>query len=588
MSDIQQIVNQTQESNTIGEGKINQTTSTTTTNEQSTSDAGGEKNRTDPKVCHDPSIIIEGIARLYTDQNKVMMEDGDISTNNTYDATKVDAIEFPLIVINNRNIENYDIIYVDIQYKNFLPSIKLIINDPHQDEQKINTSQMSGLIKLCMTAKVDKVYKKILLNFRIYDVKINEMDPTEVTYYGVYYVEKFKQINTKHIWMESVCPSQPNCGQGGHINANTWEMLHKISELTGLGFAATKNCKEIEDRTIRNIYTQRYDQYIQQQLKHSGLTEKNIFDAWVDLYGYIVMVNVAWVMEENIKPDELDIIANWGLHGTTNDTPETDITTVPRTLTNYNLMPAPSNLEISSYNMVVDNNAVNHGTLEQVYTVNFDNSLSNLSITDIQSKQDSIDGDFIEDYNTGYERPIPVFNFNDDAWTGLSGGYDLNQQKIIRNAFFRKKRQSILYVVLKNMNFGLQRGTLVNVAIFDKDPINKKRMFQNVDNISQAGDNIQQPDAQLPPEINEEDVIMDDTVVIPNIKLTGLYYIDGMEFEYSQEYGRIVQTLILIKKGITSGYQNKHNNPRVPEVESKTTLPQSPPYLMTSDYMINK
>jgi len=583
MGDIQNIINSTEISEFKTEEQTNVNDSTQSETITSVSSTG-EKNITDPKVCHDPSLTFEGIARYWTNQNKVGMEDGELSTNNIYEMTKIDAIEYPLIAINNRNVENKDILYMNIEYRNFLASIKLTIHDIHQTEQKLNTSQMSALIRTCITAKVDKVYRKILLNFRTYDAKIDPSDPTIVTYYGTYYVPGFRQVNTKHIWMESVCSSQPNCGQGGHINANTWEMLHKIAELSGLGFAATQQCKEIEDRVIRNIYSQRFDQYIEQQLLHCGNSEENIFDAWVDLYGYIVMVNVPWVMNKNIKSSDLDITINFGLHGTTNDTPENKIETVERTLTNYNLMGSPSNMEIASYNMKVDNNSIKHGTLERVYSINFDGVLSNISSVDIQTKQDSVDGDFIEDYNTGKNRPIPKFNFNDDAWTGLSGGYDLHKQKIIRNAYFRKKRQSILHLTLKNINLGLQRGTLVNVAIFEDDPVNKKATFQNIDNLSSASDSVQQPEIELPSEINEEDIIMDGGALVPNIKLSGLYYIDGMQFEYSYDIGRIVQTLFLIKKGNTSGYYNKHNLPRVPADKyiEKQTLTQDQPFVVES------
>ena len=580
MGDIKNIVNQTLESDSKGEGKFEEKTVTSSENKSN----GGDKNRTDPKVCHDPVVVPEGIARLYSNQDKVEMDNGEISTNNKYEMTKVDGIEYPLVVINDRNIENGDIIYMNIEYNTFLPKITITIKDIHQGEQKINTTQMSSIIRTCIISKVDKVYKKILLNFRTYDVQINAANPIYVTYYGTYYVDKFKQTNISHIWMKSICNGK-NCGQGGHINANTWEMLHKIAELTGLGFAATDKCKEVSDRLIRNIYSQRYDQYIEQQLLHSGTDEDNIFDAWVDLYGYIVMVNVSWVMNEDIKNDDLEITTNYGIHGTSQGTPENDIKTVDRTLTNYNLVGVKTNLEIASYNMVVNNNAIKHGTLESVYSINFDGTLSNYSLEDIQTKQDSVDGDFIEDYNTGKNRPIPKFNFNDDKWTGLEGGYDIHKQKIIRNAYFRKKRQSILNVELKDINLGLQRGTLVNIAIFDNDPYNKKLFFQNINNLASASNEIQQPHLDLPNEYNEEDIIMDGGVMMPNIKLSGMYYIDGMKFEYKPEYGRIVQTLFLIKKGKTTGYQNKHNIPRMPidEIEVKETIPQDEPFLIEND-----
>jgi hypothetical protein len=197
-----------------------------------------------------------------------MEEGGDISTINEYDTLKTDAIEYPLVTINERNLENYEIISMVINYDEFLPTISITVSDVHESEQKINTTQMNGLIKVVMVSPVDKVYRKILLNFRILNVSVNPNDRTRISYYGEFYVEGFRNVNTMHIWMPVPCPKPITCQQGGHINANTWEMLHRIAELTGLGFAATKKCKEIPDHVIRNIYTQRYDQFIEQQLVH--------------------------------------------------------------------------------------------------------------------------------------------------------------------------------------------------------------------------------------------------------------------------------------------------------------------------------
>ena len=165
MADISQLKGQTQPSDTKGEGKDPEIKSTPVTTTSSSS-SGGEINRTDPKVCHDPSLDVEGIVRTFSNQNKVEMEDGELSTNNEYDMTKTDAIEYPLIAINDRNIENHDILDMRISYREFLPTIVLYVHDEHQSEQKINTTQMSSIIRVCITAKVDKVYRKILLNFR--------------------------------------------------------------------------------------------------------------------------------------------------------------------------------------------------------------------------------------------------------------------------------------------------------------------------------------------------------------------------------------------------------------------------------------
>ena len=162
MADISQDVAKTQADSSIGEGKSPESTATSGSSESTTS-SGGEKNRTDPKVCHDPSITVEGIVRLFPNQNKVNFEEGELSANNKYEMTRVDGIEYPLVAVNDRNIENNEIISLTINYKTFLPQIELIIRDEHQKEQKINTTQMSSIIRVCIIATVDNVELSTLL-----------------------------------------------------------------------------------------------------------------------------------------------------------------------------------------------------------------------------------------------------------------------------------------------------------------------------------------------------------------------------------------------------------------------------------------
>ena len=153
--------------------------------------------------------------------------------------------------------------------------------------------------------------------------------------------------------------------------------------------------------------------YIEQQLLHCGTDVDNLFDAWVDLYGYIVMVNVPWVLNEEITIKELTTVASIGAHPTSNDIPDQKPKDVQRVLSNYNMMGTKSNLEIESYYTIVKNESVEDGTLERIYPIKLTDKgrLTKLESLDIQTKQNSIDGDHIEDYNTGKRRPIPKFDF---------------------------------------------------------------------------------------------------------------------------------------------------------------------------------
>ena len=109
------------------------------------------------------------------------------------------------------------------------------------------------------------------------------------------------------------------------------------------------------------------------------------------------MVNVPWVIQEEVKDTELTIVANGGAHVTENELEDQKPVDSPRTLSNYNLMGMKSNLEIESYYTVTSNDAIIDGTLERVYQISLvDNGrFTKLESLDIQTKQNSIDGEYI-------------------------------------------------------------------------------------------------------------------------------------------------------------------------------------------------
>ena len=94
-----------------------------------------------------------------------------------------------------------------------------------------------------------------------------------------------------------------------------------------------------------------------------------------------------------------------------------------------NLMPGQSVFKDPTINNLSTKNAAyvfakvvvpctSETTPKEIFT--YDINLATYDSVDIQSKQNSIDGNFIEDYNTGKNRPIPKYHFNDDAWTELT------------------------------------------------------------------------------------------------------------------------------------------------------------------------
>ena len=537
---------------------------------QENTDTGNEKNLTDPKVCHDPIFKSQGIARLWTGEKKEEIGHGD--QDNEYDTLLTDGIQYPLLVINNRNIEDNYIISYQLSYNDFLPTLMVIIRDDHQKEQRISSTQMSGLIRTVIVSPVDKVYKPVVMQFRINSVEIDHDNPIYVRYFATYEVPAFRNVNIGHVWMKDYCGA-PECEHQGTINANTWEFLHELALKSGLGFAATKHTKEIADRAIRNVPSLKIHEYITNQINCSGVDEDSIMDAWVDLYGYIVLVNVSWVLKETkLTSKDFMIVANCGFNTATHKLPGQKPQEVVRTLTNYPNMPTVSNMMITKYSMNIDNFILDKGTLEKTYMIQLKGRQTIMATTDIQTKQTSIDGECLEDYNTGKSYPIPKFNFNCPEYTGLPG-YDTNLQKKIRDAWFSKIRQSILKVQLSQVNLGLQRGTIVNIAIFDNDYVNKEIMRTHTTNLT-GEVKIEQDklDDESDTKTNPEYMIENDHVWFRNEKLSGMYYIDSMEFIFNHDYNEIVQILYLIKKGSTTGYHNAHTLPRINIDQQDTSI----------------
>ncbi len=514
---------------------------------ESNPSGGKGSNITDPKVIFDPTIKLPTIVRKYygVSYNYKKTEDDMYSNvNNEYNVLKIEGIEYPLIVINSQSIEQRNITYMSLKLEGFLPTISLTIFDDKEFEQKIQTTNMNGTIEVCISARVDKVYKPIRLHFQILSVKINPINPKEIIYTGEYTTEKFQQVNTGFLKKDQT-------------KANFYELLYVIAQKCGLGFAATDATADVNDRCLRNVFTQRYDDYIQKQLTFAGCDSDSILDAWIDPYNYIVLTNVSWVMNKDIKTDELSIIAICGFPSTDRDVPDPKPKELKRVLTNFNNMTNDSNLFIKSYSMIINNDAIVDGTLERIYTVNWnDSNVTLLDTTDIQTKQNSVDGEYLSEYNTGSNRPLPRFNFNE-------GGYDLNTQKIIRNHYFNKHRQQILKVKLKYPNLGLQRGTLVGIAIWEQDAQLKEIMLSQPENLKGDMGTVKK-DFTYKDENNltDAEIVEAEGLQAINMKLTDLYYIDSILFEYSNKIGEIEETLFLIKKGDVSGYNNYHSFPK--------------------------
>jgi len=523
-------------------------------------------NWTDPIVWHDPTIDTGVIVKqLATDV-------GETSENNNQQTShKIDAVYFPLIKFNDNIIANNDILYMRLESLQILPKLILRLIDRNGAMSKTNSTGLNNSLILVITAPLNGVYKKIKLQFYITEVTpYNDGDQVELHITSVLKVPELthKYNKAMNYPNKKQFPGCTKCKQNENVKPNSWEMLHFIANYCKLGFASTKQCKEISDRSYRlfNSYDSLEDCLYKEKTFAGTDEETAIFDWWVDVHNYLVMVNVPFVLNNDITISHLGIYAIPGIQPTTqeqqNDEPQ--VVLVNRSLSNAKKNSTFSmnhNMMIREYKIVSDNYLYIDGTCStnNIFMPKGAGGENGMDIFDVQIKEASIAGREMEKYtsNQTYMKGIDMSGF---------GKY---KKETLFKKYFQKKRAKMLVVELENYNLGLQRGTLVNIIITETDPKIKSIIMNNPDNLYgdikdqaaeredtlQTHSDIKTTGEEAPDVPRNEENVQNKEIETINFALSGLYYIDGITFEFdSEKEQRIYQKLYLIKKGNWANY----------------------------------
>lgn len=518
----------------------------------------GPCNRTDPIVRHDTQYHGSVIVKTYEPQ----ADDEYANTNpfQPYDYLAVDAIHRPLIKLNNIVLDGSQISYFRLNSIHLLPELFLSVNDPNNMIQFSDVPGYDNEITVVMIIPVDGIYKKISLNFYIYDCNFYDGGANFNAIFKCMPLEKthLKQIKFKN--GTGRCNSKW-CQMDGTDKPNTYQLLHSIAEECGLGFAATQQTKEIGDYNYRLVYAQKLKDVISQHVEFGGLDENSIFDSWIDLWGNIVLVNVPWVLNENVKPNQLATVVSAGMRQTnTQDAKDSykngDL--VERTISNYKYFELPNNLMIESYTPLTSNRTLFEKGSNNTYNMMMlkgNGGLNNIHTFDVIQKEDSLDGTLGE------------YEFDKTEFIGFefSDNIPILKQKIIRKKYFEKLKSKFLKVELTQPNFMLERGMLINVAIFEYDMIKKRDMLANWGNYVDINNpqNITEESLEEDPDIQKiiKEGELDETTPMINPVLSGMYYIYALEFNYDSDKEDITQVLYLARKGINKNWLNKFTTP---------------------------
>lgn len=501
-------------------------------------------NYTDPVVRHDP-IIEKQVVPKPNITDDIEQDPSEVEV--TTDVKKIEGVSIPIVLLNNTVLNVSNINTLVINYDGVVPTIKLIVSQQSNEIEFSDSPGLDNIITVVMTPRVNGAYKPISINFYINSVK---KYGTDLYYIGTYKLLELEQNKTEQIIFPG-CQDE-FCGLDQNDSPTTYEFLHEIAIRCGLGYATTDEVKEISDNKYRFITNQTYKTAIEKHVNFAGLDEYSIFDWWIDLYRYLVVINVPWVLNEDVDLEDIGAYSeyeNLSESSVQSDAQQTRMS--KRILTNHQQLGASTNIVIEKYKWITNNKSIRENGAANQYMIGSaigynDGANGGINQHDIEIQEDTPDG----------MAGIDNYNFQKSSFLGFEmgnaedGNTPVLVQEQIRNSYFRKIRQKRLKVELKITNFSLQRGTLVYLYIVEYNDQEQRRLLSE--------EQMQDPEIKT--------ALMSGSTPFPNQSMNGLYYIDGMEFTYSKHQQQIIQSLYLIKKDPYENINSKTN----PDITKET------------------
>ena len=417
-------------------------------------------NPTDPIVKMDPEMDQYHIALPY--QSTESTEEKGPGDNAPGAQTRYDAIVVPLVQINQTKLNDDQIETVEIYVSGFLPELYLKFYDTNDAFAKLNAPGMTSTVTVIMAAPIEGVSKKVSLNFYIIESSTNTDGSIEIT--GELNIPAINQVKNEQI---------------GSDKMTTYDFLKQIAQDTKLGFAATEKCEDINDARWRQVYSQTFKDYIEDQLSFAGLDDDSVFDAWVDQFGYLVMVNISYVMGEEIDPAQLTMrVVKGHLFNEKKDViDEQQYEEVIRLITNSQNLPTEVNNAFTKWSNELDNDVIkNEGTVNKYYYMTGIGDTNTIASQDLEIIEPSADGQNNKDTYKFDKCEFIGFEMDDEQ--------PVLVQKRIVSRFKSMMKYKQIFVEMPKPNYYLQRGTLINVDFEDYDMATKKATIVNNGNMN--------------------------------------------------------------------------------------------------------
>lgn len=549
-----------------------------------------------PASSAPPDITKDG--KISKDKNKVYEVNKYVNTT-SWPFFQMGVI-YPLINLNGYLVPENEIAYFDLSFDDILPRVKIALYDKNisTDTRKQIMFDAAATTTVIIRPQINGAYNSIHLDFRVSssDVTEDRYNGDNITIYcGVLKNEKlwdqqpkniqrsksmFSSQNTSIIQKKPKDSNTETQGELPIVNAikdneyfiNTYDMILSIAELTDMGFQATDQCAEIQDNDFRcKEANETYIDFIRRQMMSSGYDENSVFDCWINMNGFFTLVNVSWILGQvsKITPKMLTIKANIGVPQSDGNEVENKWVKTYRTLTNLNTNTL-SNMTFNNifFSRTDDTSNVENGLVQSVSTCQIEGTKNDnettlaINTTDIGFIDNSVDA-----VNQFFNQNNKIYAVKDVQMNMSIGNVDVIKQRQIVKGFFELKRSHIFTLTLNTINFGLDRGMLVNILYVVTNISEKIFILNNIKNISGDSNN-EKPTINAPGGLTTEQIIENPNFPLPDMSRSGIYYIDKMYIHFDSISRRLMQSFELIKLGNVSTYQNAYSTMHLSDKEN--------------------
>lgn len=533
-----------------------------------------ENNFLDLQVIYDPKNNGLGsngtyVLRTYTNQDKT--ERGNV---NLPDQTLIDGILIPII---NLTFEEYDyktgetnefVVQVDkteiqefkLKCIDTCPSIELKITTETDAYDFREGYGYGGTITVKILDSENSPYKKSSLDF---DLNLESIDSQLVSFTGkgktrytlkmsgsYKYLQLEETLNeafTKKIdAINGFYDAVPNT-EVGEVNEkviekdvsnskiSTFELFRQICDRCNIGFAVSPGCEEVLDEKRFITSSRKPIEILNDAVVKGGGdgNSDNVFSWWIDIYGYINLVNLPYLLNTPIQPEQLKGTMMSGIHSTEENTPSRNPILTDRTIHNL-LSGGPNNLLFNFYKLHSKTKITSSKTIVRERPKGIGDNENTVEKIDIEPKNIN--------QSVAYN-PQVIY---------VGGEYEedpvLLQKEVVNSYIETNINREFVEVQMDVVNYSLLRGQLINLVYFyDSSGDAARGVYRDPSKTDEEKDKI------------VKGMFKDDeNPLVTNNSKSGMFYIKGTEYLYIKGVGKIVQTLYLVKK---QNYKNETKDP---------------------------